>query len=183
MKKSTIKPLSSSSGLAHPGLAHSNRGFTLLEVLISMVVLAVGLLGVSGLQVTGLRSNHSSLMRTQATLYTSDMADRMRANSTGFNAGDYDIPAAVAKADCGTTTGCTPQEMADNDMSVWSAEIGNTLPSGTGMVCIDSTPLDGASGSSPACDGVGSSYAIKIWWQDERGSTTPSLKRFVVTYL
>ena len=162
---------------------HVSRGFTLIEVLVAMVVLAVGLLGVSGLQVTGLRSNHSALMRSQATLFASDMADRIRANNVGFTAGDYNLPTAAATAECGTTTGCTPNEMADNDMSLWSADIGITLPSGEGIVCIDSTPDDGVSSATAACDGIGSNYAIKIWWQDNRGSSTPVLQRFVVTYL
>ena len=57
-------------------------------------------------------------------------------------------------------------------MSVWSTNITNTLPTGAGIVCIDSTPVDGvgASAADNACDDVGTGYAIKIWWQDSRNS-------------
>ena len=157
-------------------------GFTLLEVLIATVILAVGLLGISGLQVTGLRSNHSALMRSQATLLAYDMSDRMRSNATSVAAGDYNLPTSASKVACGTTAGCVPADMAQNDMFVWSTNITDTLPSSAGIVCIDSTPVDGSSSATPACDDVGSSYVIKIWWQDGRDSTA-ALKRFVVTYL
>ena len=161
-----------------------SRGFTLLEVLIATVILAVGLLGISGLQVTGLRSNHSALMRSQATLLAYDMSDRMRANAVGVSAGDYNLPAATAAAACTTTAGCASDVMAKNDMSVWSANITNTLPTGAGVVCLDSSPNDGtgASIANNACDGAGSSYAIKIWWQDNRNNAAPLL-RFAVTHL
>ena len=157
-------------------------GFTLLEVLIATVILAVGLLGISGLQVTGMRSNHSALLRSQATLLAYDMSDRMRANTTAVSASDYNEPAATADAACSTTAGCTPAAMAKNDMSVWGANITNSLPTSAGVVCLDSTPDDGADSATPACDGIGTGYAIKIWWQDSRVSTAP-LNRFVVTHL
>ncbi len=161
----------------------TNRGFTLLEVLVATIILAVGLLGISGMQVMGLRSNHSALMRSQATIFAYDMSDRMRANGEAFKpaAGFYNNPAAAVDNNCATTTGCDSLAMAKNDMSAWSANIVNTLPVGAGIVCIDSTPDDGTS-SAAACDGIGSSYAIKIWWQDNRDSAA-ALKRFVVTYL
>ena len=58
----------------------THSGFTLIEVLISMLILAVGLLGLAGLQATGLRNNLSAYNRSQATQLAYDMADRMRAN-------------------------------------------------------------------------------------------------------
>ncbi len=161
---------------------NKSKGFTLLEVLIATVILAVGLLGISGLQVTGLRSNNSALMRSQATLLAYDMSDRMRSNAVGVAASNYNQPVVTANANCGTTTGCSAVAMAQNDMSVWSTNITNTLPTGAGIVCVDSTPGDGASSTAPACDDVGSGYAIKIWWQDSRNSAA-ALQRFSVTHM
>ncbi len=60
----------------------TNTGFTLIEVLIAMLVLAVGLLGLAGLQATSLRNNQSAYNRSQATQLAYDLADRMRANFT-----------------------------------------------------------------------------------------------------
>jgi len=59
---------------------NKQRGFTLLEVLIALLVLSIGLLGLAALQTTGLRSNEMASMRTTATQLAYDISDRMRAN-------------------------------------------------------------------------------------------------------
>ena len=56
------------------------RGATLIEVLVAVVVLSIGLLGLAGLQMTGLQTNHSAYLRSQATLLAYDLTDRIRAN-------------------------------------------------------------------------------------------------------
>ncbi|MCI0655296.1 MAG: type IV pilus modification protein PilV [Methylococcaceae bacterium] len=158
------------------------RGFTLVEVLVAVIVLALGLLGLSGLQVTGLRNNHSAYLRTQATLLASDMADRMRANAVALEALAYDKPTATENTHCTDRTGCSPAQMAEHDMYEWSdpaspTSVANVLPNGAGIVCIDDTPDDGSS-SNPDCDGDGNTYAIKVWWTDDRSGNE---KRFVTT--
>lgn len=160
---------------------NKDRGFSLIEVLITVIILAVGLLGIAGLQAMGLRFNQSALLRTQATQLAYDMADRMRTNAQGFSAGNYDLPASTAVADCESTTGCTPAQMATNDMFEWSSVLSNTLPAGVGVVCLDSTPDDGDTNTAPECDSSGTVYAIKIWWSDDRNNPT-TLQRFIVSY-
>ncbi|HID48830.1 MAG TPA: type IV pilus modification protein PilV, partial [Chromatiales bacterium] len=66
------------------------RGFTLLEVMIALVIFSIGLLGLAGLQARGLQSNTTAQYRTTAMILAYDMADRIRANSTGVAAGNYD---------------------------------------------------------------------------------------------
>ena len=161
---------------------HNNQGFTLVEILVSVFVLGIGLLGLSGLQVLSLQNNHSAYLRSQATLLAYDMADRMRANLSAVIALDYDKPTAASIGDCINATGCTPAEMAQNDMYEWSnaaspISVAALLPKGAGMVCIDATPNDG-SVASPECDGNGEIYAIKVWWNDDRSGRE---KRFVTT--
>jgi len=64
-----------------PYMARSGaRGFTLVEVLVTVVVISVGLLGIAALQTTSLRSNHESYLRTQATAFADDIIDRIRSN-------------------------------------------------------------------------------------------------------
>jgi len=60
----------------------NSKGFTLIEALIAVVILAIGLLGIAGLQATNLKNNQSAYNRSQATLLAYDMADRIRANSS-----------------------------------------------------------------------------------------------------
>ena len=66
-------------------------GFTLIEVLIAVVVFAIGLLGVAGLQVAGMRFTHGSQLRSVAALQAANIADRMRANRVGVRNGYYNI--------------------------------------------------------------------------------------------
>lgn len=109
-------------------------GFTLMEVLVAVVVLAIGLLGLAGLQAQGLRFNHDAYLRTQATLLAYDMADRMRANMNGVQNGAYDaIDGTEADPGC-ITTGCTDAEMAAYDGFIWGRTVADTLPAGTGTV-------------------------------------------------
>ena len=72
-----------------------------------MVVLSIGLLGLSGLQTTGLRNNYSAFLRSQATLVTSDILDRMRANREAAKDGDYDIAYAGTPASITCTGTCS----------------------------------------------------------------------------
>lgn len=64
----------------------------------------------------------------------------------------------------------------------WRAQVAATLPGGTGVICLDSTPDDGDSQATPGCDGVGVLYVVKVWWVDEKlDPATP--QRFVTSVL
>ena len=67
-------------------------GFTLLEVLITIVVVAFGLLGLAGLQVFALKNNQSATMRVAATGLANEIVDRMKTNFAGVVAGGYNRP-------------------------------------------------------------------------------------------
>ncbi len=110
---------------------HRQQGLSLLEVLISLVVLSVGLLGIAGMQATGLRNNHSAYTKTQASALAVDMADRIRANADAAanyvgldtaNTASFPAPTA-ATCNTTTTTNCTPAEMAVYDKYQWSQPI------------------------------------------------------------
>ncbi len=100
-----------------------------------------------------------------------DLADRMRSNVSGANAGFYDPAAAATRAPCLTTVGCSGQQLAQNDLAEWAASLAANLPMGTGFVCIDSTPYDGAGVGTPECDGTGTQFSVKVWWDDNRDGT------------
>jgi type IV pilus assembly protein PilV len=153
--------------------AQSQRGFSMVEALVTVLIFAIGLLGVIGLQTLALASSTISSQRNDATVLALDMADRMRANLTAVTGGagtGYDAAVAGAAgcravyADAVAAAGtCTADQLAADDLYDWLAQIQQTLPSGDGAVCIDGTPDDGAPGA-PACDGAGRTYAVKVWW-------------------
>lgn len=143
------------------------RGIGMMEVLVTILVLAIGLLGLAGLQLASLKQNNQALQRSVATLDAYDLTDRIRANPIGVDFGWYNSPTATAVAACGTTSGCTPQQMAQNDFYSWLQQLASDLPSGKGFVCIDSavdTAVDPTVG--PSCDGSGDLYTIYITWTE-----------------
>ena len=180
-----MRQQSTISGRPVPRLASRQRGFTLIEVLVSGLILAIGLVGVAGLQAFSLKNNQSAFMRSQATALAYDLADRMRSNVAGANGGFYDPASAALSTGCSTTSGCTPADLALHDLAEWNAAIATYLPMGTGFVCIDSTPADGTGVGDPQCDGGGTQFAIKIWWDDDRDGainlTADNMERFTVS--
>lgn len=145
-------------------------GISLLEVLMSLILFSIGLLGTAALQVKSQQSNNNSYFATQATVIAHDMSERIRSNIAGQQAGYYDLPLAKKHSSCYSLSGCSLLEMAQNDMFEWAGDggaesVSTKLPEGSAVVCLDSTPNDGTA-KVPACDGSGSLYAIKVWWHD-----------------
>lgn len=68
------------SVIKHPGLRSAQRGFSLIEVLVAVLILAIGLLGVAGVQVISMQNTSNANLRTQATIYAQDMAEQIRAH-------------------------------------------------------------------------------------------------------
>jgi type IV pilus assembly protein PilV len=166
-----------------------SAGFTMLEVLISIVILAFGLLGVAGLQAFALKNNQSASFRLTATMLAEDLADRIRANQPAMMTAEYDSPSSgsySAGTNCEVVGECTtPQQVAEFDRAQWQRRIQAALPGGSGIVCVDSTPDDGVNAAAPACDGAGDvAYAIKIWWNDDRVARTAPVapQRFVTIF-
>ncbi len=163
----------------------SNSGFTLIEVLVASVIISLGLSGMVALQLKAHHYNRTANIQSHATILAHDIIERMRANPAGINNGNYHLPTATQHSDCFTTIGCSPAEMAENDMYEWAGNgahsVSNILPLGLATVCKDTTPNDGTitngAISNAGCDNNGSAYAIKIWW---KGDET-EMQRFVTT--
>jgi len=137
-------------------IPNRQKGFSLLEVLITLVILSIGLLGLAGLQATGLKNNLSAYHRTQATQLAYDIADRMRANMTAIASYPTADPStANVQAGC-LAAGCTPVQMADNDLYEWNLAITSELPLGKATI---SAPVAGI-------------YTISIQWDDNRSGVT-----------
>lgn len=106
------------------------RGFSLLEVLIALLIFSLGLLGLAGLMVVSVKTNHSAYLRTQASFLAQSMADRMRANIGRINdyAGDYDLSTAGNGTDACAAASCTPAQLVARDKAIWSRQLTTLLP-------------------------------------------------------
>ena len=131
-------------------------GFTLIEVLITLLIIAVGLMGTASLQMTGLNSNQGAYLRSQASILAYDMADRMRGNSERAVIGDYtnftyDAGSKSAKSELTTlagfagnclvqSSGCSASELSANDKYEWAQSLlgagsgGPLLPNAVGTI-------------------------------------------------
>ncbi len=139
-----------------PLSSKQQNGFGLIEVLITVVILGIGLLGLAGLQATGLNFNQSAYNRSQATILAYDIIDRMRANPAAI--GTYTgAPAAAPIANCMAVAGCTAIQMAQNDLLEWNTTIDATLA--PGGVAADATGTIVLNGTI---------FTVSITWDENR---------------
>ncbi len=119
-----------------------SQGFSMIEVLITVVITSIGLLGLGALQLNSMKNINNTQFRSLATLYAYDMAERMRSNQAGVQAGDYDsITGNETVVSC--TAACVPSAVAQKDAYEWNQFIKNgvngnpdqgALPNGNGAV-------------------------------------------------
>jgi len=128
------------------------QGFTLVEVLVSIVILALGVLGTIAMQVRALNDSQDAYLRTQAIFLAYDISDRMRANAAGWR----DVPVPFDFGCNQPWANCLPTEMAQYDYWYWSNEIASKLANGAGDVA-----LRGALCSGQAAEGM----RVRITWQ------------------
>ena len=116
-------------GLRYANVRHlGTGGFTLVEVLVTMVILSVGLLGVAALHTASLRNNLDSALRSQASVLAADIADRMRGNRDAALAGNYDIAIGA------TRTVVAGSPLVDRDVKAWKDLLAQALPNGDGSI-------------------------------------------------
>lgn len=111
-------------GLTMKKKINRQKGVGLIEVLVTVLLLATGLLVMAALQIRSLQFNQSAYMRSQANILAYDIIDRIRLNRA--NAASYDIT-----LDAATPTGTT---LAQVDINQWRTNIAATVPNGTGSI-------------------------------------------------
>ena len=125
------------------GVRLREAGFSLVEVLVAMFIVAMGILALAGLLQAATRYSKLSELRSTATLLANDIADRIRANPMGgaVGPGGYDLidpafpsPPAPPHAPCTSSAPCGPVELARVDLADWTARVRATLPRGSARI-------------------------------------------------
>jgi type IV pilus assembly protein PilV len=140
-----------------------SSGFTLVEVMVSLVVLGIGLLGIAKLVLFSAHSNDSAYLRSQATELAYAILDNMRANRTIAMTQGYDTPLNTAPGvpgPCLGVGGCLPPALAQYDISMWLTRLAAALPSGTGSIATVTTVAP-----------VGTTATITVQWDDAAAQT------------
>lgn len=165
------------------------RGFSLVEVLISVVVLSFGLLGAVGLQASALQSNREARIQSSALALARELAEMIRGNkdvallttNNPFH-GDFSTPmtaptasycltvsnsltTAAASPCAGANATATQTNIANASMTEWLARVDAELPGARVVVCDDTTPYTNGGQPQWACTaGAGATKVVKIGW-------------------
>lgn len=159
-------------------------GFTLVEVLVSIVVLSFGLLGMVGLQAASLQANRDARLQSTAVVLARELAEMMRGNkdealrstNNPYLIGRVNSPlAAPTPTYClsvGGTACTTPGAVAQAELTDWLARVEDALPKATISICRDTAPFAPDGTAQWACTSTNNSdpILIKIGW------TRPSFK-------
>lgn len=162
-------------------MQRSEGGFSLIEVLVAALVLAFGVIGAIGMQLTALRTTQQSIFHSSALHLAADMADRMRANLGRMQTFDRDNPylqvdfaagQSVPHSDteCYDPRDCDPRQIAQLEIDAWLRRLAETLPDARVRICRDIAPWHTADASfSWDCKETGPSapVLIKIGWRDK----------------
>ncbi|MDO5288918.1 MAG: type IV pilus modification protein PilV [Pseudomonadota bacterium] len=148
---------------------YRQRGISLLESLIAMLVTALGILGILGMQMRTLTDSQASVRRTQAIRLIEDLGERMTAHPNALGSmGSYVIgwtsgvtPASAVN--CGSTN-CTGAQLAAYDIAEWKRTVQRTMPQGDANVFI--APADAGSVNNQRQLGV-----MISWRENERDTT------------
>lgn len=111
-----------------PRSHHRAQGFTLIEVLVTMVVMSFGLLGFAALLTKSVSTNRQATQRSQATILAHDIAERMRVNRAAAVAGAYNLALDSDPAGGG---------LAGEDMVDWIGLVADALPQGDAAVNVN----------------------------------------------
>lgn len=144
-----------------------NSGFTLIEIVVAVLILAIGILGVAGMQSVGIRESQNTYFRSQANLLAADMAGKMRANAIeAKKGGDSVYLAEAAGDDCGS--GCNSIAVAATDRQVWEDAIASSGLPNAGQT------VNYVGGITHEGELVTVTYDIQIFWDDRRDGSAAS---------
>ena len=157
-------------------------GFTLIEVLVAALVLAVGIVGAAGVQVAALRTRHATGLMSDGVQLSSALAERMRANPDQSQAGDganaylqlrYDAlegPPPQAGTMCFGGASCTSAQMAAFDLYEIKLALYTDFPQGRVAVCRDAAVWSGVTRSLAweCAAAANAPVVIKLGWRDRR---------------
>ena len=148
---------------------NKQRGFSLIELLIALIVFSVGLLSVAGLQTVSKQANFESLQRTAASQIAHGLLEDMRVNGDGMNvyisAGDMGGGSRGAEPapNCSGTAECNATQKAAHDLWFWEQVLDGNLETnggiGTGGLVLPALCITG-----PAGGGAGV-YTVTIVWR------------------
>ena len=173
LPKSILRP--SPKVLYETGRPHRHKGFTLLEIIVTLFVFSFGLLGVVHLQTLAFRSHQQAQYQTIASQLANNMADHLRSNPeiSLLPNNPYLKAPAQSLQTCYERTSCTTEQLAYAESWQWHQQIAEQLPGGKGQICQEETPGHDADGYLWSCApllNATDTWTIKIGWDKKQNS-------------
>ena len=183
------------SSAQNVGTSHSEVGFTLVEVLVAIVILAFGMLGTVGMQAFAIQANRDARLQAQAVVFARELAEMMRGNKeiavkTTAAANPYLVTSMTMASPsycmrvANASTGCTSTlDVASAEMTDWLARVAAELPDARVTGCFDGAPYDSNGLPQWTCNSTGADEIvfIKIGWTrtvtDKSQSGSAALER------
>jgi type IV pilus assembly protein PilV len=143
--------------------ARTQRGVTMLEVLVTLLIITIWLLATAGVQSTSLKLTKASQFRTNAVMLVSDLSERMESNRASAAAGSYACADTAACLDTSASscvgTSCSAANLKAFDLAEWGSRVKAAMPSGV-------TATITFNGGTPP------SYTITLGWTDRGNAGT-----------
>jgi type IV pilus assembly protein PilV len=171
-------------------------GFTLVEVLVALFVLAVGIVGASATQVTAQRTRHHAALMSDGVRLAASLADRMRANPVALAAADAVNPYLQLRYDavgdtlpvpavaCYGAVDCSPAQMAEFDLYETAEAVRTGFPGGRIVVCRDAAMWNLAANALAwdCAHAAGAPVVVKLGWRGNQAqaAAAPSVAMAVL---
>jgi len=149
-------------------------GFTMVEVLVAVLLLAVGLVGALAMQAHAMRTRQESALQTEALQAAATLADHIRANAAqssaylGFEFNAVSADGAPDAATSCTVAPCDPAAIAQQELDEFRRHLVAMLPHARAVICRDSNNAPGAQLQWPCSDAADAPVVIKIGWRSRR---------------
>lgn len=120
--------------------AARQTGFTMIEILVTLLIITIGVLGTAGLQAFALKVNQGGQLRSQAVVLAIDLVERIEANNGAAITGGYaptTLPTTFS-TDCGTTY-CTEAQLATYDLVAFNTRLQTLLPGSSATITVAGT--------------------------------------------
>lgn len=160
----------------YPIRIESQSGFSLIEVMIAMLVLAIGAGGLALLLVTSVQGTVQAQERSMAALQAAELAQLIHANPTALG---HFLLAPVDAQGCQPGASCSSGEWAASHLQQWQQNLQAAMEQAHGVVCLDSSPLDGDS-TDLSCDGNGPAVVKIVWQEGSAGRHAQQTRRLVL---
>lgn len=146
------------------------RGISLIESLVAIVVMALGILGILGVQMRTLSDTSTSVRRAQAIRLIEDLGERMKTNPSALaNLNSYVSNFAATPTVGSCTTGCNQAQLALYDLAVWKRGVRENLPLGKASIFLPPAEID-----LPA--GQARQLGVMIAWRENERDTSTGYK-------